>query len=216
VFVFAFIWTFGGFLVVLSWFLKNLVSLIDGLKGGWIAWNLDGKLQQNRIALRSLDYQELIGGDDDVPYTEKEVDLQPFKEHFVPRPRTKEEDGGETINKIRGGTMYVLITKNENATQRGAQDVVAEDHGPVVPPAPTEGEESRQRTSRDNRANRQSLLSEAQEVSRPRPGEIIGNARDIRLTENPTTTKQVSVPAENQDIAHASDPVTKPPPIYRY
>ena len=40
-----------------------------------IAWNIDGKFQQQRVALRTVEYQELVGGQDDVPFLKEEGPL---------------------------------------------------------------------------------------------------------------------------------------------
>lgn len=99
VFGFAFTWTVGGILVVLSWSLKSCISKERDLrekmfKPGpnskiqrtWrqqnpkssarqVAWNIDGKLQQNRLALQSVGCNELKGGRGDVPYFDEMPDV---------------------------------------------------------------------------------------------------------------------------------------------
>ena len=58
-----------------------------------IAWNIDGKFQQQRVALRTVGYQELVGGEDDVPFLEEEGPLPlPFSAH---EEKVEGRKGGE-------------------------------------------------------------------------------------------------------------------------
>lgn len=95
---FAMIWAVGGFIVVLSWCLKWTVSSLSnkmgrndhpGARARRIAWNIDGKLQQQRIALHTAGYTALKGGESDVPYLEAEAEL--------PLPFVEVEEGDDSL-----------------------------------------------------------------------------------------------------------------------
>src|ERR1700722_17239637 len=91
VFGFAFAWAAGGVLIIfsrsLTWCVKKQRK--RGKRKGKvghtarrIAWNIDGKFQQQRVALRAVGCQELVGGEDDVPFLEEEGPLPlPFSAH---------------------------------------------------------------------------------------------------------------------------------------
>jgi hypothetical protein len=90
------------FLVVLSWSLNQCVSRQrqwtgrrskPGPEARRAAWNIDGKFQLHRVALRSAGYYELRGGGNDVPYLEKEASL--------PLPFQAIERNGDTNTKVR-------------------------------------------------------------------------------------------------------------------
>jgi len=102
VFGFAFTWAAGGVLIISSWSLTWCVKKQRkwgkrtdkaGPTARRIAWNIDGKFQQQRVALRTVGYQELVGGEDDVPFLEEEGPLPlPFSAH---EEKVEGRKGGE-------------------------------------------------------------------------------------------------------------------------
>lgn len=86
VFGFAFTWTVSWLLMIFSWSLKYCVKQKrkltkrrdqEGPTARRVAWNIDGKFQQQRVAMTTVGYRELMGGEDDVPFLEEE-DKQPL------------------------------------------------------------------------------------------------------------------------------------------
>ena len=92
-------------------------------------WNIDGNLQQQRVALHTVDYWDLKGGEGDVPYTEVEARLPlPFKE-----------------SERKEGTLYVKSDSDVEMDQVGRVPTTAgapADDGPAVAPLPPVVEDS--------------------------------------------------------------------------
>jgi hypothetical protein len=84
-----------------------------GLTARRIAWNIDGKSQQQRVALRTVGYQELVGGEDDVPFLEEEGPLPlPFSAHEGKVEGRKEAD-----------PIYIKTSAINGAVGYGAEDI---------------------------------------------------------------------------------------------
>ena len=91
-FGFVLTWAVGVVILVLSWVLKPIIFAVGakwedgrvedrGLE--WqrrVAWNLDGKLQAQRIGLRAAEWKDIVGGEDDVPYMMNEMTDLPVEE----------------------------------------------------------------------------------------------------------------------------------------
>lgn len=116
VFGFAFMWSVSAAIIVISYTLKLCV-------GGWrkqfgrlprsaarrIAWNLDGKFQQQRVALYSVGYWNLVGGEEDIPFLEEEATLP------LPFGIGEERPGGrEETN-----TIYIEVVKEGPKNRNG-------------------------------------------------------------------------------------------------
>jgi len=81
-----------------------------------IAWNIDGKWQQNRVALHTVEFRELQGGDDDTPYPEAETPL--------PLPFREGKDGSDTIYiQTSGGAAATPEMLEQGASAVPEQDV---------------------------------------------------------------------------------------------
>jgi hypothetical protein len=207
VFGFAFIWAVGGFLVVLSWSLKWCISMerdqrekrfkpdrSSKIQPTWrqqnpkssarrIAWNIDGTLQQNRLALRSVGYNELKGGRDDVPYLDEMTD--------IPLQINEVEDTAT------GDTMYI---RAEQETE--APDVLDND-GRSTSSRPTHVEETEisQQTSANSGENYDDSTTE-----RPSPAPETGNQR---LEHQPAAPPQLV--ASSDSVHSVSSSATSQP-----
>ena len=103
VFGFAFTWTANEVIIIISWSLKCFetkqrklwgCSNQEGPAACRIAWKIDVKFQQQRVALHSVGCRELIGGEDDVPFLEEEGPLR-----LCPSARVKKSWQGEKRQK---------------------------------------------------------------------------------------------------------------------
>jgi hypothetical protein len=165
-FGFAFTWATGGVLITFSWSLTWCVkkqrkwgkrTSKAGPTARHIAWNIDGKFQQQRVALRTVGYQELEGGEDDVPFLEEEGPLPlPFSAHEEKVEGRKEADAiyieTEAINGAVGDRVEDINLPQiaPNGTAGAARAAVAA----YPPPAPVENEENSQDSSITSQSKR--------------------------------------------------------------
>jgi hypothetical protein len=122
VFGFAFTWATGGVLIIFSWCLAWCVKKQRkwGKRAGKagptarrIAWNIDGKFQQQRVALRTVEYQGLVGGEGDVPFLEEEGPLPlPFNAYEEKVKGRKEAD-----------TIYIRAAAASGTVGHHAEDI---------------------------------------------------------------------------------------------
>jgi len=183
-----------------------------------IAWNIDGKFQQQRVALRTVGYQGLVGGEDDVPLLEEEEPLPlPFSVHEEKVEGRKE-----------GDTMYIKMAAINGAVGHGAEDTdlpqiapngtagaarpAVATYPPPAPPAPAEMEEN----SQDSSVTSQSKHSQiGLQGSRPPPRrrsnadlsirESLPSSPPSRSSPNSTTTPNEATnnnPHGSLDPAH--------------
>jgi hypothetical protein len=87
--------------MLVSWVPKDLLRWLWPGRDQWLAWNIDGDLQQMRVALHTVGYMELKGGDNDVPYAEEETKLPlPFR-----------------VSEYSGDTLYVPYNPDTEMTE---------------------------------------------------------------------------------------------------
>jgi hypothetical protein len=170
VFGFAFTWATGAALVIFSWSLGWLVRTQRkwlkrtgkaGPTARRIAWNIDGQFHQQRVALRTVGYQELVGGEGDVPFLQEEGPLPlPFcagEERVPGREETdtiyikNTEKNGPVGSRAEDPGLRQIDTNGAAEVARGAMAA----RSPSPPPAQAENEESSERmsvTSQDRRS----------------------------------------------------------------
>lgn len=134
IFGFAFTWATGGMLILLSWVLKFFVKRYDkgskrknrpGTIERRVAWNIDGKFQQQRIALQSAGYCGLVGGEDDVPYLEEEAILP------LPFHAKEARDDGST-GYVRRSSPSVEQQSINHPAEEAAQPRADDDDGAKI------------------------------------------------------------------------------------
>jgi hypothetical protein len=164
IFGLSFTWAVGMFLVILSWLLNQCVSRQrqwtgrrskPGPGARHVAWNIDGKFQQHRVALRSAGYYELRGGENDVPYLEKEAAL--------PLPFQAIETNHDT--------RYESSAPSDTAAgSKGAPDVAAESSSRHTP-EPARANEGNGRTEEGSRVAEENVeVNVVRAVSKTRGG----------------------------------------------
>jgi hypothetical protein len=197
-----------------------------------IAWNIDSKFQQQRVALRTVGYQGLVGGGDDVPFLEEEEPLPlPFSVHEEKVEGRKE-----------GDTMYIETAAINGAVGHGAEDIdlpqiapngtagvaraAVATYPPPAPPAPAEMEENSQDSSVTSRSRRSRIsLQRSQPHSGRRSNaglsirESLPSPPPSRSSPNSTTTPNEATnnnPHGSLDLAHDDESAVVQYPTGKY
>lgn len=201
VFGFAFTWAIGGFLVLLAWSLKECISKERERREKmfkpdpsskthltWrqqnpkssarrIAWNIDGTLQQNRLALRSVGYNELKGGRGDVPYLNEMTD--------APLPIKETED------EATGDTTYVRTGQEIKAPDDLGKDGASSSSHPIQAEK-AEGSLPKSAHSKDKCASTQESSTSAPKVE------------NQAIEEEPAPRSQVAPSSNSESLGHSS------------